>query len=85
MCDKRKNWQFIKIVPPTIKQYLSLENCYRILEDGIEAVLFSYDSDACDPILLKIDKKHTHLSCNLKKQTFMTKYFTFPTKIIFKS
>ena len=85
MCERRKNWQFIKIIPQCTKQYLNLETCYEILEKGIDAVLFSYDSEHYDPITLTLNKKHTKLNCKLKKQTFMNKYFTFPTSIIFSS
>lgn len=52
-----------------------MDSCYSILENGIDAVMFNYDSNKQDPVILTLDKKHTSLKCNLKKQTFYTKYF----------
>jgi asparagine synthetase A len=85
MCDKRKNYQFIKIVPAHYKQYQQIENCYELLEKGIDAVMVSYDRTKFIPVTLSLNKKHTQLDCKEKKQTFINKYFKFPTKIIFSS
>ena len=60
-----------------------MENCYSILENGIEAVMFNYDSNKQEPVTLTLNKKHSNLKCNLKKQTFVTKYFQMDTKVVF--
>lgn len=59
MCEKRKNWSFIKMTPANCKRYATMENCYEILENGIEAVLFGYDSNQQDLCTLVLDKART--------------------------
>lgn len=38
-----------------------MQQCYEILENGIEAVLFGYDSNQQDPCTLFLDKGKTHI------------------------
>lgn len=55
------------MLPANCKRYATLEGCYEILENGIEAVLFGYDSNKQEPCTLSLDKNHTQLRVNQKK------------------
>lgn len=33
------------MIPPSCKGYQTIEGCYEILENGIDAVMFNYDSN----------------------------------------
>lgn len=85
MCEKRQNWTFIKMVPAECKKYANLQSCYQILENGIEAVLFDYDSNKQESVTLYLDKARTMLRVEKKKETFMSKYFLMNNNIAFKS
>ena len=85
MCEKRQNWTFIKMIPSECKKYATLESCYQILENGIKAVLFDYDTNKQEPVTLYLDKAHTMLRVKKEKETFMSKYFLMNNNIAFKS
>jgi len=72
------------MVPSNCKRYETMQSCYDILENGIEVVMFNYDTNKQEPCTLMLDKAHTCLKVNIRKQTFMTKYFTMNNNIAFK-
>jgi hypothetical protein len=52
------------MIPPNCKRYQTIEGCYEILEKGIDAIIFNYDSTKQEAVTLVLDKGHTQLKVN---------------------